>query len=255
MKKIIIITTSIILLLAIAFGMYLLNGCQKDVESIEQGSNITAVNKIFGIILNSKTLLPEAGVKVFVNELETTESLDDGSFNIDLCNQDQINTITIKTQKNNFNESEVILSNPDLYYSIDGENRLIDLYITPIATNSNITHRSDPYRLEWAGEYLLDSGESNCSEALVLTWNRSFSDGKFGLTRTYSGSNTCLAEYKKKVVTRSVYVAKYKYVIYYKTSDDPYTTKEYTFYWPYGTEYYRPVYCNYENCHEGGSGN
>lgn len=78
MKKTIIVASSITLLLAIALSMYLLNGCQKNVEPIKLKTQID----VSSYVLNSKTFEGINAAEISVDGTVAATTIADGKFTI-----------------------------------------------------------------------------------------------------------------------------------------------------------------------------
>ena len=93
MKKPIIITSSIILLLAIALSMYLLNGCQKNVEPLPNLGQY----KITGKVINIETNVPLANTIIIVQGITQEFSTNtEGIFSFYVSNLQNYNVIARK---------------------------------------------------------------------------------------------------------------------------------------------------------------
>lgn len=128
MKKPIIITTSAILLLAVVLGMYLLNGCQKDVEPIELVTHYV----ITGKIVNDETSAPLSGVTVTcLGESSTTNANGIYSLNFEELPDDYIK---ISAKKDGYPVGTTIISSGN--YTSVNIIRLVPPAISKIITNA-----------------------------------------------------------------------------------------------------------------------
>lgn len=104
MKKPIIITISATLLLAIALSVYLLGGCQKNVEPI----NLAIYYFVTGKVVNDETSTPMSGVTVTCLEKSVTTNSDGiYSFNLEELPEDYIK---ISAKKNGYPIGTTIVS-------------------------------------------------------------------------------------------------------------------------------------------------